>query len=346
MSAIAFAPAALADQTQAAGTVISRDPFIAWGPNGPDWRVGPGSALAHHLGTRRAYFLFNVSYSRHSPGMVDDDAAAIAALRRDYPEHRHIMLCNTRQELALARERNIDAILCSTLAFVNEDMFRIQPAETVRFDAIYTATLTALKRHELCRDVPHLALIYHWFHSEGHRRVEILEQYRGMLPQASFVNDLGPDYRLLHAPDVTTWINRSRVGLCLSDVEGAMCASIEYLLCGRPVVTTPSIGGRDRVLDPAWSVTVEPTPEAVAAGVRSLIDRRLDPQQIRDGAAAAMRPDRMRLLRLIAAIYEQEGIAFPDRAYWLQLFRKSPWPQKTIGRMLRETPIADLHLIR
>ncbi|MEX1107768.1 MAG: hypothetical protein WEC00_02545, partial [Dongiaceae bacterium] len=239
MSPIIFEPAALADETQTAGVVISRDPFIAWGPNGPDWRIGPGSALAHHIGNRRAYFLFNVSYSRHFPGMVDDDAAAIAALRHDYPEHRHVMLCNTRQELELARERGIDAILCSTLAFVNETIFRILPTETVRFDAIYTATLTGLKRHELCRDVPNLALIYHWFHSERQRRAAILEQYRAMLPQASFVNDLGPDYRLLRGPDVATWINRSRVGLCLSDVEGAMCASIEYLLCGRPVVTTP-----------------------------------------------------------------------------------------------------------
>ncbi|MEX0808421.1 MAG: hypothetical protein WD044_06810 [Dongiaceae bacterium] len=346
MSAIAFQRAALEDKTQAAGLVISRDPFIAWGPNGPHWRIGPGSALAHHIGNRRAYFLFNVSYSRHSPGMVDDDAAAIAALRRDYPEHRHIMLCNTRQELGLARERDIDAILCSTLAFVNETVFRIQPTETVRFDAIYTATLTELKRHELCRDVPNLALIYHWFHNEGQRSAAILEQYRAMLPQATFVNDLGPDYRLLRGPDVATWINRSRVGLCLSDVEGAMCASIEYLLCGRPVITTPSIGGRDRVLDPAWSITVEPTPDSVAAGVRSLIDRRLDPQQVRKSAAAALRPDRMRLLQLIAAIHEQEGVTFPERAPWLQLFRKSPWPQKTIGKMLSETPIADLLAIR
>ena len=37
----------------------------------------------------------------------------------------------------------------------------------------------------------------------------------------------------------------SQVGLCLSKSEGAMFASIEYLLCGLPIVSTKSVGGRD-----------------------------------------------------------------------------------------------------
>jgi hypothetical protein len=341
MTALELAPDALDDPAAAAGLLISRDPFIAWGPNGPAWRIGPGSSLARHVGNRRAYFLFNVSYSRHSPGMVDGDAAAIEALRREYPEHRHVMLCNTRREVELAAERGIDAILCSTLAFVNETIFDIRQREMKRFDAVYTATLSPVKRHELCRNLTSLALLYHWYFDGVTTREEVEASYRAMLPNATFVNGFGNNYRLLDGFGVTQWLNRAHVGLCLSEVEGAMCAAIEYLLCGLPVVTTPSIGGRDRVLTADNSMTVEPTPEAVADAVRSLAVRQYDPYRIRKVAGAALKPDRIRLLRLIATIYEKENVPFPEQANWLQLFRHSPWPQKTVGRFLRETPIAE-----
>ncbi|MEX2201688.1 MAG: glycosyltransferase family 4 protein [Dongiaceae bacterium] len=346
MTALELAPDALDDPTQAAGLLISRDPFIAWGPNQPAWRAGPGSSLARHVGNRRAYFLFSISSTREWIGAIDGDAAAIEALRREYPEHRHVMLCNTRREVELAAERGIDAILCSTLALANETIFDIQPREMKRFDAIYTATLSRIKRHELCRDLTSLALIYHWYFDGMTTQEEIEAAYKSMLPRATFVNGFRHSYRLLDSRGVTKWVNRAHVGLCLSAAEGAMGAAIEYLLCGVPVVTTPSIGGRDRVFTAENSMTVEPTPEAVADAVRTLALRNVDPYRLRNEAGAALKPDRVRLLRLIAAIYEKENVPFPDQADWLQLFRHSPWPQKTVGRFLSETPIAERSAVR
>jgi glycosyltransferase involved in cell wall biosynthesis len=90
---------------------------------------------------------------------------------------------------------------------------------------------------------------------------------------------------------------------------------VEYL-SGLPVVSTPSVGGRDRVLDPAWSRIVDPSPGAIANAVADMIRRNIDPQRIRAGAFDRLRPDRIRLLNLIRTIYEQEGMPFPadDRA--------------------------------
>jgi hypothetical protein len=51
----------------------------------------------------------------------------------------------------------------------------------------------------------------------------------------------------------------------LSDIEAQNWATIEYLLAGLPVVTTPSIGGRDRWLTPDNSIIVPDTPTRVAA---------------------------------------------------------------------------------
>jgi hypothetical protein len=46
-----------------------------------------------------------------------------------------------------------------------------------------------------------------------------------------------------------------------------MIASIEYLLCGIPVVSTRSQGGRERYLLPPFVEFVEAYPESVASAV-------------------------------------------------------------------------------
>ncbi|MEX2201686.1 MAG: glycosyltransferase [Dongiaceae bacterium] len=151
---------------------------------------------------------------------------------------------------------------------------------------------------------------------------------------------------MFNAYQIADWLNRAEVGLCLSEVEGATTAAVEYMLCGLPVVTTPSKGGRDRIFDPAVSLTVEPTPIAVARGVQAVIERQIEPHRVRSVAEAILKPDRIRLLHLIAAIYENENVPFPDQADWQHLFRHGPWPQKTVGRFLSETPIAERSAVR
>jgi hypothetical protein len=330
--------------TPIAGYLIARNPLIVWGPNQPKRQAGPGSVLADAIGNRRAYFLFSLSSTREIGRSFEEDVAEVTALRARYPEQRHVALCNTRAEVERFGARRVPAILCSALAFVDETKFVPDPEAPKELDAIYTATLTSVKRHELCRDVENLGLIYHWF-SERWRNLtpaEVLTSYRALLPQARFLNDEGGDYRLFHNETVCHWINRARVGLCLSAHEGAMLATIEYLLSGIPVVSTPSIGGRDRVLDPRYTLIVEPDASAVAAAVRTLAGRPYDPMAIRKAAFDAMRDDRIRLIRLIEAIYREEAVPFPADAPWLELYRRGAWPMTTIERILASVPIAEL----
>ena len=83
--------------------------------------------------------------------------------------------------------------------------------------------------------------------------------------------------RRVHFTSMYKELSRARVGLCLSEEEGAMFASIEYLLCGLPVVSTPNMGGRDFFFDEKFSQTVDPSEEAVRVGVEKMISLRLDP---------------------------------------------------------------------
>ena len=329
--------------TPVPGYLIARDPLIVWGPNEPGARSGPGTILADAVGNRRAYFLFALSSTRENGTDLEADVAEVERLRAQYPEHRHIALCNTKLEVERFAAHGVAAALCSALAFVDETKFVPDTRVPKEFDAIYNATFTPVKRHELCSDISSLGLIYHWYgdHASRQPRAETLAQYRAMLPRARFLNDEDGDYRHLDGEAVCRWINRARVGLCLSAREGAMLATIEYLLCGIPVVSTPSVGGRDRVLDPRYSLIVEPEASAVADAVRTLAARLVSPAAIRKAAFDAMRDDRMRLIRLIEAIFRQESVAFPTQAAWIELFRRGAWPVTTIERMLSAEPIAE-----
>jgi glycosyltransferase involved in cell wall biosynthesis len=329
--------------TSLPGYLIARDPLIVWGPNQPGRNAGPASVLADIVGNRRTYFLFALSATRESDAALAGDVAEVERLRACHPQHRHIVLCNTRREVERFKERGVPAILCSALSFVDETRFVIEPEARKEYDAIYNASLTPVKRHELCRDVRSLALIYHWHaHGKGDPVPEVLAAYRERFPEAHFVNDESGRYQRLDSDSIRHWINRARVGLCLSAREGAMLATMEYLLCGVPVVSTPSIGGRDRVLDARYSLVVEPDPTAVAAAVRTLAARPNDPVAIRHAACDAMRNDRLRLLRLIESIYREEALRFPADAAWTELFRRTAWPMTTVGALLSAQPIAAI----
>jgi len=86
-----------------------------------------------------------------------------------------------------------------------------------------------------------------------------------------------------------------------------MFASIEYMLCGLPVVSTPSRGGRDFYFDPEFCRVVPPDPVAVADAVAELIRRDLPPEHIRAKTLPKLLHDRAKLLGFVRAIYEETG---------------------------------------
>lgn len=322
--------------TPVVAVLLSREPPILWGPCAPDLPAGPGTTLADAFGNRRVYFLVAPTWSmeaREEPYEFE----AIRALQARYSNQRYIVLCNTQAEVELCRGQSIPAILCSGNVFVDENIFTIDQKAIKQFDAIYNALFRPFKRHELCRNIESLGLIYYFFDDDPPMR-PVIEQ---MLPQATLINDLGGAYRNLPGREVATWLNRARVGLCLSETEGAMRASAEYLFCGIPVVTTPSKGGRDRMFTAENSITVDPTPDSVAQGVRELTRRSIQPTRIRHSAFRALRGDRIRLLQLAAAIHAEEGVRFATGADWQQLFRRGTWPQTTVGDLFATPAVSE-----
>ena len=74
-----------------------------------------------------------------------------------------------------------------------------------------------------------------------------------------------------------------------------MKASMEYLLCGVPVVTTASRGGRDFFFEPGFCTTVEPDARAVERAVADFARRAPSPETIRAAVLEKVRRERLKL---------------------------------------------------
>jgi glycosyltransferase involved in cell wall biosynthesis len=232
--------------------------------------------------------------------------------KKQFPGHRVVFAANANCELAVFVAAGLEAIWCNHNAHVMERAFQPHPGAKAgderEFAAIYDARFKRYKRHQLAAKVRSLALIH--YSTPG--LVECLWELktRRVLSHARILNRhrrwFWPVWML--TAEVELSYNRARVGLCLSGEEGAMLASIQYLLCGLPVVTTPSRGGRDDFFDEENSLVVAAKPEAVAAGVLTMIDRRVDPWVIRAKTLERMAEHRARLVALVEEFQRQHGV--------------------------------------
>jgi hypothetical protein len=294
--------------------VISRDPPILRLVHGWDFRP-----LYGLLRGRPAWFLVKV------PGNLDD-ADRVRALReetrthrRRHPGHRFVVLGNTREEIARLRTAGLEAAFVNSNAFVDERLFTVDRTAPKLYDAIHDAQLGAYKRHELAVEIRSLAIITYLYYP-GLREpypLAMIERLR----HATWLNPpYASAYRRLTPTEVCYHLNRSRVGLCLSAVEGQMFASIQYLLCGLPVVTTPSRGGRDVFFDGGYVATLPPDATAVRRGVEDMIERAPDPAHIRARTLERMHEHRARFIELVDGIYREAGVSRSFRDEWPAVF--------------------------
>lgn len=282
-------------------TIFSLDPVIigTWPSLG--FPLGIASVLGSWLPDMPIEFLVMPAWAWEKPEIADPILTHAAAHRRLHPRHRFHFLCNTpAQERAFARA-GWPVMTMNSNMFRDERTFSPLPDTQADFDAVYNARLTPEKRIELAAGIERLCLIYFYapeetvqqFHAE-HARLSAL------LPNATFLNrltDTGCEF--LRPETINLALNRSRVGLCLSAAEGQMRASMEYMMAGLPIVSTPSIGGRDYFFDPDYCAIVQPDPRAIAEAVAGLIARNIPRDYIRRKTLARVERERERFTAFV-----------------------------------------------
>jgi glycosyltransferase involved in cell wall biosynthesis len=220
---------------------------------------------------------------------------------------RPLLVTNSPAEDAYRRRFGIPGFQGISYVYTDEKAYSVEPCIAKQYNAVYTAQLQPFKRLELAAEVESLFVLTY---TPGQRENEL----PAFCPS------------LRHAAYNRTWVdgagknriyNASRVGLCLSAVEGPMLASLEYQLTGLPVVSTPSKGGRDTYYHADSCLVVPPDPQSVKAGVQQLAGRNLDPLTIRQRTLARLVADRRQYAVQLAACVQKEGGTRldPERLY-------------------------------
>ncbi|MEQ8753383.1 MAG: glycosyltransferase [Coleofasciculus sp. G1-WW12-02] len=204
---------------------------------------------------------------------------------------KHHFIVNTPEEDLWRKRWLMQGAHFNHNLYVNEYIYKPLD-EPKHYDAIYIAQLAPFKRHWLAKDIKRLMVV----------------SYGGDLP--TFCPELAhAEYNkeFIPRPELAKKMNQAYVGLCLSAQEGAMLASMEYLLCGIPVVSTPNKGGRDEFFNEKNSIIVPPEPDAVAQAVQRWQKSPPDPHKIREQVLKQVNAARLDLCRYVAQLIEAEG---------------------------------------
>ena len=249
----------------------------------------------------------------------------IANITWDYDRHEFVMakrilemfeldlnkvhiLCNTELQVKIATKVGLSAYLMNQNALINDELFKIKTTEK-KYDAVMNARMAEFKRPELAKKVPNLALI------AGIRTGE----NRYCDPETIPHRYLSKGF--LYPIEVRTVLNQSKVGLILSEKEGACFASSEYLLTGLPVVSTKSTGGRDTWYNEENAVICDATPEAVRDATLTAIEKLetgvMKPKRIREMHLEQAKPHRRVFCEILNRIFDDIGITVDSR----KLFR-------------------------
>ena len=325
--------------------VLITDPLVAITATRSNLPLGPVPCIAARVGDRECWWLIVIHWTieiedRHTPIV-----AAYRAFAANYSRHQILYLCNTERERELLASAGVPAIFCNHNVLVSERLYVPDAGKTKEYDAVYTARMLPYKRHALGCVIPSLALIYYDVESA---EPGYFDTVREALPNAVFVNEVlakagygqlansraqalaaqlfaKRNFVALRPEKVSEVLNRARVGLCLSAAEGAMYASMEYLLCGLPVVSTENYGGRDEFFDAEYCRTVPPDPYVVAAAVAELADRNIAAARVRESTLARVGAMRDRLRLHVASMVGRASRAERLEAAFDQLFSGRWW---------------------
>ena len=254
-------------------TVFCRNPLVLAAYDTDFLRNAPGFlAYFDNCRAKSIHVFLQLGWEHETPENAEPFAAAVKDVLSKCDRLHVTVLANSENEVRVLSALGLHAVFCNQNAFVDESRYPILRAKK-KFDAIYIARITPFKRHFLAEKVPSIRLIgdFAWREHEKPYAHDIISN---RLKQAEWTAHL-------RGSQIPGQIAKARCGLCLSQIEGAMFVSVEYLLCGVPVVNTANIGGRDAMFPDFAVKTVPDDADAVAEAVREFVRNPPPPEKIR-----------------------------------------------------------------
>lgn len=296
---------------------IMDDPFVFFIKSGPlDTLLHRIQNVYNNTGGRTCYILVQPSWCliEHFEAICQ----LLAELKPQAPQLNFIFMAPNIETLNLYRGVGIQALNISSSCLIDDEVFRPVICDKI-YDVIHIAQASPFKRHWLAYELDNIAVIS--YDSGISSDLSILSGYKN-IKYSNFTSDGNKvviNRRLNHA-EVADLISQSRVGLILSSTEGQNRSSVEYLLCGIPIVTTPSKGGRETFYDSRHVLICEPDSDAVKKHVKILIDRNVEPLEVRSSVYNKIKEHRKRLLVFLESISNKNILTNSGERLWIPEF--------------------------
>lgn len=212
---------------------------------------------------------------------------------------------NSEQEKTFLQEKGFIGDLINHNCWLDENIIKCDTAEKI-YDAILVSRQTEFKRHYLAKKVSNLALV-----AGGENYGSSPLSYP--LPPHVYNNQ-----KPLSIPDVCHKISQSYCGLMLSAEEGACFSSSEYLLCGIPVVSTKSLGGRDFWYNNYNSIICEDNEDVIAEAVAFFRENHRDPMKIRTDHILLAKRQRGKFISVLESLFDKHNLQIDAKSYFDQ----------------------------
>ncbi len=271
------------------------------------------------------YVIFMFGWHYESAERIDQLKKDLNSIRSTLPEINIIFLANSNLEKKNIENIGERVVFCNKNVFLKECRYKVSSQKKI-YDAIYIARITPFKRHHLALKIPNLLLIGSYSEKEKKYAENTILKFE---KEIKYI-------RKVKGVFIYRYINQAKVGLALSDEEGAMYAAIEYGLCGIPLVTTRNKGGREFSLSPEYVHVLEtdiPTAENVASAVDLTIEKKFSPERVRAATIQIAEQHRERFRKLIKNLFDESG------SYGLRKFKKSIIFPHKFGLRKRVSPI-------
>ena len=177
-----------------------------------------------------------------------------------------VILANSEEEKEFYENNyDVDVLFCNHNAFLNETRYIIKDDVKKEYNMVISSCFRNYKRIWLAKDIPD---ILHIGYKNGP-----LEYIPDFGTRANFKNNSTnmEDWDFFCTKKYVNLLNSSVCGGMFSEVEGACFSSSEYLLCGLPVLSTPSKGGRDVFYNSQNSIICEPSVDGVTKGYNDIM---------------------------------------------------------------------------
>jgi tetratricopeptide (TPR) repeat protein/glycosyltransferase involved in cell wall biosynthesis len=244
-----------------------------------------------HERFRKTDFFFVMTGWYQSPSFADEAETIFSVLNLD--KTQFFLMYNSPLEMQHFAEKGFQGDVINQNAWLDENKVMQSLGKDKIYDGIYVDFDKKSKRYQLASQVSRLALV-----TTANPGKVVSE-----IPPHDYLND-----KPLPPKEICEKMNQAHCGLILSAEEGACSTSSEYLLCGIPVVSTPSLGGRDVWYDEYNSIICEPTPEAIALAVEKFLQNPPDPQHIRQKHIEKAQEYRAKFIQVVADVFNRFGV--------------------------------------